>query len=445
MQSVQRRSVEELPEVIPATRPASCTNGWINGVGLLAFLVVGWLAYGADMAEETRAVLWLLAAAGPIILLDLTVRKVYRRPSTGLRWGQIGQLDLSRVYFKLVGVAATYGLIALAYWAFPEYHGDFYEPFWQLLRSYGLYAALAAIPYVVFVDMRMREPRDGFWHLGRLILGQSEGLDRRILASHGSGWIIKAYFLPLMFVYLTREIGAIGDALAANPWTSFMALYALGFHLSFVVDLVFAVAGYILTFRLLDSHIRTVEPTVLGWLVALVCYQPFWSLLFNQYLYYENDLYWAGWLDGLPWLQFVWGCAILAAVGIYAWATVMFGTRFSNLTNRGILTNGPYRFSKHPAYLSKCLSYWLVSIPFIPGQEWDEAVRHCLLLAIINLIYFARARTEERHLSRDPVYRQYAEWINKHGLLSGLGRIMPGLRYSAPATPLPRVAQSDGI
>ena len=39
--------------------------------------------------------------------------------------------------------------------------------------------------------------------------------------------------------------------------------------------------------------------------------------------------------------------------------------RFSNLTHRGIITNGPYRYSKHPAYLAKNLSWWLVSMPFM--------------------------------------------------------------------------------
>ena len=41
------------------------------------------------------------------------------------------------------------------------------------------------------------------------------------------------------------------------------------------------------------------------------------------------------------------------------------GPRFSNLTHRGILTHGPYAWSKHPAYLSKNLFWWLSSLPFL--------------------------------------------------------------------------------
>ena len=49
----------------------------------------------------------------------------------------------------------------------------------------------------------------------------------------------------------------------------------------------------------------------------------------------------------------IWGAILVVLTGIYAWATMAFGLRFSNLTHRGILTHGPYAFTKHPAYMSK--------------------------------------------------------------------------------------------
>jgi len=52
----------------------------------------------------------------------------------------------------------------------------------------------------------------------------------------------------------------------------------------------------------------------------------------------------------------------------------------------------------------------------------------------VNLVYYARARTEERHLSRDPTYVAYALWMNEHGLLRQLGRAIPVLRYRAPCS-----------
>jgi len=44
-------------------------------------------------------------------------------------------------------------------------------------------------------------------------------------------------------------------------------------------------------------------------------------------------------------------------------------------------------------------------------------------LLIINYMYFMRAKTEERHLSRDPTYVAYALWMNEHGWLRFLNRI----------------------
>ncbi len=58
------------------------------------------------------------------------------------------------------------------------------------------------------------------------------------------------------------------------------------------------------------------------------------------------------------------------------------------------------------------------------GDSLVEALRSCLLLALVNMVYYLRAVTEERHLSRDPIYREYRDWINRHGLLAALrGRL----------------------
>ena len=114
---------------------------------------------------------------------------------------------------------------------------------------------------------------------------------------------------------------------------------------------------------------------------------------------------------------------ILLLVVVYVWSTIAFGARFSNLTHRGIITNGPYRYSKHPAYLAKNLSWWLIAMPFMVGVSLGQTVRSCLLLGLLNGIYYLRAKTEERHLSLDPVYRQYAQWMQQHGVLRALDRV----------------------
>ena len=115
-------------------------------------------------------------------------------------------------------------------------------------------------------------------------------------------------------------------------------------------------------------------------------------------------------------------------------AAVSFSLRFSNLTHRGVLTGGPYQLTKHPAYVSKNLAWWLVAVPFIPevwsvGGLWD-ALRCCLALLGVNFVYLMRARTEERHLSRDPAYVAYATAMERRSVLRWVGRIFPFLRFA---------------
>jgi len=164
---------------------------------------------------------------------------------------------------------------------------------------------------------------------------------------------------------------------------------------------------------------------------ALYCYEPFWSALANpKYLNYEDGYYWGHLFAGHQGIYAFWGTIILLLFVIFMLSSAAFGMRFSNLTNRGIITNGPYRFMKHPAYVSKNIAWWLISVPFISAAGTTMALRHCLLLLGLNLIYYLRAVTEERHLSLDPTYVQYATALNDKGFFKGLYKIFPFLKYN---------------
>jgi protein-S-isoprenylcysteine O-methyltransferase Ste14 len=405
------------------------------GLGGLALSLA--IMHGSSLQPVDRALIVMAATALPMLLLDLLVLRVHRNPSTGLVWpsprdeSPSSDQAIARVVVKLIGLTATLAVIGTAYWLFPVYRDSLYDPYWTALREIGPWCAVAAVPYFFYIDRRMADPYDGYWQAGMAVLGHVDRIDGARLRQHALGWLIKAYFLPLMFAYLTNTIGDLLSTRVLSGEWNFLAFYDFGWNLAFTVDLAFISFSYALTLRLFDSHIRSAEPTFFGWAVAVVCYQPFW-ILSDKYLSYDDDLYWGPWLRDVPTLQVLWGSTILALLFVYAWASVTFGCRFSNLTHRGILTNGPYRWTKHPAYLSKNLVFWLVSIPFVPTGSLSETVRHCLMLLGVNAIYFLRARTEERHLSRDPTYVAYALWIEQHGLLRAVGWALPFLRYAAP-------------
>jgi protein-S-isoprenylcysteine O-methyltransferase Ste14 len=346
-----------LPD-LSATAPPSATSNAINlmayALGSVALLVL--LASGANPVWAT--ILCLFIIAGAIAFGDLKVVNVARRPSAGL--GALRPSDSYRVLIKLAALYVTLGLVAGAYALLLPLAPGRFSVFLMLL-PFGLgTCALLAPLYFVYVDRRMIDPCDAYWHVGQLLVGKLEDRDWRTIRTFVLGWIIKGFFLPIMA----------------------SALFAVAVGLS--------------------RHVGEDLSTPL----------PVFRLSFELIL---------------------WGSVILVAKLAWIWANVTFGLRFSNLTHRGILTNGPFRFTKHPSYVSKNLAWWLISLPFLSAQGWQEALPNCAALLFVNAIYYARAKVEERHLMEDPVYVAYAAWIERNGIFPRLRRLLLGGRFSTVA------------
>jgi protein-S-isoprenylcysteine O-methyltransferase Ste14 len=76
-----------------------------------------------------------------------------------------------------------------------------------------------------------------------------------------------------------------------------------------------------------------------------------------------------------------------------------FRTALFNLTYRGVITHGPYRLTRHPAYVAKNLFWWSVSLPFLsPTGSMVDCIRNTAILAMVSAVYWWRAKAEERHL-----------------------------------------------
>ena len=403
-----------------ARLPPSATHAVVawSGTACLLLAVTFFNFVPLDGVISHQALIVMAAAALGVFLPDLLWQKIQRRTLIAAGAG-----DWSRTLTKLLGLLASVGAIALLYWLFPEYGAQgFYSNYWQALRVVLPAWALVALPYVYFVDRRLREPRDALWQMGRLLLGQWQDVSSAVIGQHLLGWLVKGYYLPLMFTYFCNNLNKLLHY-DLNLLHNFQGWFDWAYFTLYFIDVALVSMTYLMSLKLTDTHIRSTEPTAFGWLVALLCYEPFWSLIGAQYLSYSNKE-WGYWLSGIPWLYAVWGCLILACVIVYVWATVAFGARFSNLTHRGIITNGPYRYTRHPAYWAKNLSWWLIAMPVL-GTSLLSTVRSCVLLLMLNGIYYLRAKTEERHLGLDPVYRDYSDWIDAHGVLRGLTRVPP--------------------
>jgi hypothetical protein len=356
----------------------------------------------------------------PMVLWSLLVDKVHRRPSTGIDWSLkrpvADVLDTSIV--KIAGLWATWAVIASIYALCRFYWDGNYLFSMQMFQAAAIPLIILSVPYVVWLDRNLVNPRDGAWHLGAWISGRDDW-DAQEIFHHLRAWTVKGFFLAFMISIVPggfRDIVNMNFAeVMTNPvWLANALITAM-----FLVDVQFATVGYMLTMKPLDAHIRTANPYLAGWVAALMCYPPFILVSQGRLIDYEvNTANWNVWFQGYPVLLAIWAGVLVFLTATYAWATVAFGIRFSNLTNRGILTHGPYAFSKHPAYLSKNTFWWLSFMPFlVTSGSIVDAVRNTVMISIVSGIYYWRARTEEKHLMADPAYAEYAVWMQRNAMI----------------------------
>jgi Isoprenylcysteine carboxyl methyltransferase (ICMT) family len=425
-------------------RPASAVSTAVGVSGLFGLVlaviiarnfgsigaVLGFPGWPALADGPYSAMVALVFCGLPMVLWSLLVDKVHRRPSTGIDWGLKRPVAdvLDDSIIKIAGLWATWAVIASIYALCRFYWDGAYLFSMEMFQAAAIPLVILSVPYVVWLDRYVVNPRDGAWHLGAWIAGRADW-ERDEIFHHLRAWTVKGFFLAFMISIVPggfRDIVNMNFAeVMTNPvWLANALITAM-----FLVDVQFATVGYMLTMKPLDAHIRTANPYLAGWVAALMCYPPF--ILMNNggpLDYHIGTSDWAYWFEGQTALLWIWGGLLVLLTGIYAWATVAFGLRFSNLTHRGILTHGPYAFSKHPAYLSKNAYWWLATMPFlVTTGSTADMIRNTAILALVSGIYYWRARTEEKHLGADPAYAEYTEWMQRNALVPRFFAALRGL------------------
>lgn len=239
---------------------------------------------------------------------------------------------------------------------------------------------------------------------------------------------VKFFWLPIMTTFLFNNCGSfhrgldgalavfqregvsqglamLGNAFISSEDADFLEhVYHTLFFGLFLVDVAIGLLGYMTASRWLGTKSKSVETTMLGWSMALACYPPFNKVTADIIPYHHNH--------GLsyfffvsPFLRHFLMLLTLLLLTVYVWATVAFGLRFSNLTHRGVIDTGPYRYIRHPAYISKNLSWWTENILNF-GSPWQF-----LYILIWNYVYSMRAWTEEKHLLQFEDYRRYCRKV----------------------------------
>jgi protein-S-isoprenylcysteine O-methyltransferase Ste14 len=115
---------------------------------------------------------------------------------------------------------------------------------------------------------------------------------------------------------------------------------------------------------------------------------------------------------GLLWTQSLFSSSVLiillqvAAILLFLWARFTFGWRSyhvaANSTLGGLVTNGPYRYIRHPIYVAFCL---FTSAGAAAHWSW----RTGMLIAVVFMSALVRIFCEETLVTQlYPEYRQYA-------------------------------------
>lgn len=216
---------------------------------------------------------------------------------------------------------------------------------------------------------------------------------------------VKFFYIPLLASWVLNNTGHQINLARSWQWGSEWAanLDRINVFLQalfiFVDTSIFAF-GYCLEARFLKNGMRSVEFTWLGWIVCLWCYPPFnaFSFAFIDHAWFPIAIQ-----QPHPTVVLIANTLIMIGWGIFAWASVAIGFKASNLTNRGIVDGGPYRFCRHPAYTVK-LFIWMIEAVILGRYTMG-------LLTGFAIIYFLRAWTEERHLSNDPDYVAYKQKV----------------------------------
>jgi protein-S-isoprenylcysteine O-methyltransferase Ste14 len=295
-----------------------------------------------------------------------------------------------------------------------NFRGSNYEYFFTYFADFYWGACLlTALPYLYRFDADTPLSRDKYvcflrtlLSLGNLFRGRKPVWD--YYSRLGMLTLcVKLIFIPYLTSWVINDTFHQRNLLATSTWDLYTVNTFLVALFIYVDTMVYSF-GYVVEASFLKNRIKSVEPTLLGWVVCLWCYPPFNEFSFKIFDYQVFDIArtYPTWVDGAL------TCVISILWGIFAWASVTLGFKASNLTNRGIVDYGPYRFVRHPAYVAKLL-IWVIQAVFF-------AKFFVGMLLGFALIYGLRAWTEERHLSADPdyiAYRHKVRWRFVPGLI----------------------------
>jgi protein-S-isoprenylcysteine O-methyltransferase Ste14 len=354
-------------------------------------------------------------------------------------------MSASRVRRFVGNYLSTMGFIGLSYWFISElsgFHRGMLQGQWQfgvfgidaVLTVHTLFVALIALYSLALIPFYLRYPwlrskafvfLRGLWLSAlRLRRATSRARAAKLAADPwrlplkaglsaatqqaGLALLLKFFFAPLMINWCLNHAGDMGNSLVqfrdglaqglSGRALFDSSLFWACFQAILFVDTLLFTLGYIVETPALRNRIKSVDPTFFGWAICLACYPPFNDFT-GRFLQWQSS--------DFPQFQntgahFAANILLLCSLAVYSWASIALGLKASNLTNRGIVSRGPYSIVRHPAYAAKNLAWWIGALPNLylvfSSGNLRQATYALVALCGWTAIYVLRAITEERHL-----------------------------------------------
>ncbi len=324
--------------------------------------------------------------------------------------------DLNRYFTSILLEWLLIGIGLCLYMVFPFvsfYFTDFnHFGFADNVHDRFLYLTIFASGYAFLVPLifYFKAKKDLHSKTAMFLSGLRNGYFNKQIAL---SFILKFLFIPMMYFglieysYLFFESFRylIEEGVPANySGMKFFNQVIFPMYINATLSIAVGVYlfGYCVENEKLGSKIKSIDSTWLGWIVTIICYPPIFAVMFyiipkadQDLAFFKNEII----------TVFV-RVFIMLVILFKTWTIFALGTKSSNLTNRGIVTKGPYRWVRHPHYLAKMIVWWICLIPSAIEHPW-------LIGGMIfwSTIYVLRALTEEIHLMQDQDYKEYMKKV----------------------------------
>lgn len=330
----------------------------------------------------------------------------------GIGWGAYTLFPFFRFYFS--------GMSEFGFTAADQLKAYGIHKLTLHLLIYGVHymvtGYLIILPIVLYIKLRSGSIMRSSMLYFKLLNNERDKEFWNILRVYG----LKFLFIPLMVLgavfYSDMTYSVIEELGRINTieWKWFdwvnKFVYELYVYFSMTMILFIYSFGYLVESKKLGNEIVSIDNNPFSWLVTIICYAPFFAIISyfiplgaQDFAFFKNHE-----------ITAIVRLVLISVITVKSWSIIVLGSRSSNLTNRGIIQKGPYKWVRHPHYLTKIFVWWICLIPSMIENYWLFGG-----MVFWTTIYVFRALMEEEHLKKDEEYRTYCEKVK--------WRFVPGL------------------